>query len=92
MCDARGCIQQITAKGNTVIATYVLPTSTDKLLPDMVVNRAETAAKMRPNVVRDICGAIQRDFPDKSMRWVANHYTRDNVFLVTVLVEVSECF
>lgn len=63
LCTAGSCIEDIKAKNNTVIATYILPLYSNQLSKDTIPNRADFALKIRPGVVRDLCGSIQKDFP-----------------------------
>lgn len=91
LCTPEGCIQDITAKGNTVIAIYTLPRNSTELPKRMFVDRAATAERIRPNALRDICGAAQANFPDKSMKWSGHYYTKDGKFLASILVSMSEC-
>lgn len=91
LCSPEGCIQDITTKGNTVIATYSLPRASSELPQEMFIDRAATAEKIRPNALRDICGAAQSDFPDNSMKWAGHYYTKDGKFLASILVTMNEC-
>jgi len=91
LCSPEGCIQDITAKGNTVIATYTLPRASSELPENMLIDRAATAEKIRPNALRDICGAAQSNFPDKTMKWAGHYYTSDGKFLASILVTMDEC-
>ena len=91
LCNSDGCIQDITAKDNTVIATYTLPSIFSELPKNLTENFATTAEKMRPIVLRDICGEIQSDFPDKSMKWKSNYYSSDRQFVASVLITLDEC-
>jgi len=90
-CSTEGCIQDITAKGNTVIATYTLPRSSSELPQVMFVERAATAEKIRPTALRDICGAAGANFPDRTMKWASHYYTKDGKFLASILVTMNEC-
>jgi len=90
-CSPEGCIQDITAKGNTVIATYSVLRTSSELPQEMLINRAATAEKIRPKALRDICGAAQSNFPDKSMKWAGHYYTSDGVFLASILISMNEC-
>lgn len=91
LCNPEGCIQSLEAKGNTVIATYTLPRTSSELPAEMFINRAATADKIRPNALRDICGAAQSDFPDESMKWAGHYYTSDGKFLASILITMNEC-
>jgi hypothetical protein len=90
-CSAEGCIKEITAKGNTVIAIYVVPQRSKDFPDSTFVNRAETAANLKVDALRDFCGALQKDFPDTTMQWAGHYYTQDDKFLASVLMRVSEC-
>ncbi len=91
LCDTGGCIRSIKAKGNTVIAEYFLPTNASEMPQDTFVNRADFADRIRPTVLRDICSAAQRDFPDPTMQWASHYYTKDGKFVASVIVSLGEC-
>lgn len=91
LCNSNGCIQDITVKENTAIATYILPRIYSELPQRLVADPVVTSEKMRPDVLRDICREIQADFPDKSMKWMANYYSSDRKFLAFILITLSEC-
>lgn len=91
LCDSNGCIQDIIAKDNTAIASYILPRTFSELTKNFGADPVATAEKMRPGVLRDICREIQADFPDKSMKWMANYYSSDNKLLASILITLSEC-
>lgn len=91
LCNSNGCIQDITAKENTAIATYILPRTFSELTENLGTDPVAAAEKMRPDVLRDICREIQADFPDKSMKWMANYYSSDSKLLASILITLSEC-
>jgi hypothetical protein len=91
LCSSNGCIQDITAKDNTVIATYILPNIFIELPKNLTANSATTAEKMRPSVLREICAEIQPDFPDKSMKWKSDYYSSDHQFVASILMTLDEC-
>ena len=92
LCNADGCITEIKARENTVVATYVLPQHSKEFPASAFVNRAETSAQLKAGALRDFCGALQKDFPDRSMQWVGHYHTKDQKFLASVLMKVSECY
>lgn len=91
LCNAQGCVQDITAKDNTVIATYKLPGSYSEITDTSALSQEEISKKMRPNVLRDICGEIQSNFPDNTMIWMANYYSSDHKFLASISIPLNEC-
>lgn len=90
-CRNEACIQSIKAKRNTVIAEYVLPFDSTNMSQDKLSKRAEFADSIRPGVIRDLCGSAQKNFPDRSMKWVSHYYTKDGAFLGSVLISMADC-
>lgn len=91
VCNPAGCIESITAKGNTVIAEYSVPKSSREIPPEKLRDRAGTAAKLKVEALKDICGALQDDFPDMQMQWAGHYSTSDGIPLASILITVGEC-
>lgn len=90
-CNAGGCIDSISAKGNTVIAQYTIPMASSDFPPGRLEDRATTAANLKVGALKDFCGALQDDFPDMRMQWAGHYMTSDGKLLASILMTVGEC-
>jgi hypothetical protein len=91
LCNSEACIDSITAKGNTIFAKYIIMKKYNEL-PSNIQKSPESAAKiMKSGVIRDLCKGVQKDFPDKSMKWESNYFSKDGRFITSVSIKISDC-
>lgn len=79
MCIDTQCIQSITANGNAIYAHYIIrqPSIT------------EAEFKLKAN--DDLCRNIQKDFPDKAMKWIGTYYLVDGKYYTTTELTIQNC-